>query len=152
MKESKKVVVLGLDCAAPQLVFDKYASELKNLTQLRNNGIWGELTSVIPAITVPAWACSMTSRDPGQLGIYGFRNRKDHSYEALSLANSMLVKHDAVWDLLSSQGSDVILVGVPPSYPPKPVKGLRVGCFLTPSIDSDYTYPSKLKSTASILP
>ena len=142
----KKVVVLGLDCAAPQLVFDKFASDLTNLSRLRANGIWGELTSVVPAITVPAWACAMTSRDPGQLGIYGFRNRKDHSYEALSLANATLVKEDAVWDIVSRQGKEVILVGVPPSYPPSPVNGCRVGCFLTPSVESDYTYPSELKS------
>lgn len=108
--------------------------------------MWGELTSVIPAITVPAWACSMTSRDPGQLGIYGFRNRKDHSYDGLAMANASLVREDAVWDILSKQGKHVILLAVPPSYPPVAVNGVRVGCFLTPSTQSDYTYPSELKS------
>jgi predicted AlkP superfamily phosphohydrolase/phosphomutase len=31
----------------------------------------------IPPITVPAWAVIMSGKDPGQLGYYGFRNRKD---------------------------------------------------------------------------
>ena len=51
-------------------------------------GTYGELESTIPPITVPAWMCMMTSRDPGELGIYGFRNRKDYAYDALTIANS----------------------------------------------------------------
>ncbi len=141
----KRVVVLGLDCAAPQLVFDRFAGELEHLQTLMAQGMWGQLTSVVPAITVPAWACAMTSRDPGQLGIYGFRNRKDYSYEGLSMANSTSVREEAVWDILSRAGKQVILVGVPPSYPPQAVNGCRVGCFLTPSTNSDYTYPSNLR-------
>ncbi len=143
--DSSRVVVLGLDCATPQLLFDRFAGELEHLGRLREQGVWGSLTSVIPAITVPAWACSMTSRDPGQLGIYGFRNRKDHSYDGLAFANATAVHEPAVWDILSGMGKHVILVAVPPSYPPAPVNGVRIGCFLTPSTDSDYTYPSDLK-------
>lgn len=146
-----KVVVLGLDCATPQLVFDRFAGELENLNRLRQEGVWGRLNSVIPAITVPAWACSMTSRDPGQLGIYGFRNRKDHSYDGLAFANATAVREPAVWDILSGQGKHAIVVSVPPSYPPAPLNGVRVGCFLTPSTDSDYTYPSELKGEIASL-
>jgi sulfate adenylyltransferase len=83
----KRVLIIGLDCAEPSLVFDKYRTELPNLTRLARAGAWGELNSVTPPITVPAWMCSMTSKDPGQLGIYGFRNRADHSYEKLTIAN-----------------------------------------------------------------
>ncbi len=143
---NRRVVIIGLDCAAPQLVFDRFAPHLPNLNRLRERGAWGPLQSVIPAITVPAWACAMTSRDPGQLGIYGFRNRKDHSYEGLAMANANLVREDAVWDVLGREGRSVILVGVPPSYPPRPVNGVRVGCFLTPSTKSEYTYPPELKA------
>jgi predicted AlkP superfamily phosphohydrolase/phosphomutase len=142
---AKRVVVLGLDCATPQLVFDRFAGDLPHLQSLMAEGVWGELTSVVPAITVPAWACGMTSRDPGQLGIYGFRNRKDHSYEGLSFATSRAIQQDAVWDILSRAGKQSILVAVPPSYPPKPVNGSVVGCFLTPSTDSEYTYPAELR-------
>ena len=140
-----RVVIIGLDCAAPELVFDRFAGELPNISRLREEGAWGPLESVIPAITVPAWACAMTSRDPGQLGIYGFRNRRDHSYEGLTMATADLVRADAVWDIAGRAGKHSILVGVPPSYPPQPVNGVRVGCFLTPSTKSAYTYPPELK-------
>ena len=46
--------------------------------------MYGDLASITPPITVPAWACAMTGKTPGQLGIYGFRNRKDTSYDGLS--------------------------------------------------------------------
>ncbi len=141
----KRVLVIGLDCASPQLVFERFAGDLEHLPRLMREGVWGELQSVVPAITVPAWACAMTSRDPGQLGIYGFRNRKDYSYEGLSIANSTAVREPAVWDLLSQAGKHVIVLGVPPAYPPKPVNGVMIGCFLTPDTNSDYTYPSALR-------
>ena len=145
MSRAKRVMVIGLDCATPQLLFDRFAGELEHLGELRRQGIWGELTSIIPAITVPAWACSMTSRDPGQLGIYGFRNRTDHSYDGLGIATSTSVKEDAAWDVVSRAGKSVVLLAVPPSYPPRPVNGCVVGCFMTPSTKSEYTYPSSLR-------
>jgi predicted AlkP superfamily phosphohydrolase/phosphomutase len=141
----RKVMVIGLDCAPPQHVFDEYAGDIPNLTKLRENGTFGPLESIVPPITVPAWMCMMTSKDPGTLGIYGFRNRKDHTYDGLSFATSWAVKEPTVWDILSEAGKDSIIMSVPPSYPPKPLRGVQVGCFLTPNDDADYTYPKELK-------
>lgn len=87
----------------------------------------------------------MSSKDPGTLGFYGFRNRGDHSYEKQVLANANMVKADRVWDVLSRAGKKVITVGVPQTYPPKPVNGIQVGCFLSPSTNNPerpYTYPA----------
>jgi predicted AlkP superfamily phosphohydrolase/phosphomutase len=144
--QRKKVMVIGLDCAPPRHVFEEYADELPNLTKLRDNGVWGQLESITPPITVPAWMCMMTSKDPGTLGIYGFRNRTDHTYDGLAFATSWAIKEPTVWDILSEAGKDCIIMSVPPSYPPKPLKGVQIGCFLTPSNDADYTYPKELKA------
>jgi predicted AlkP superfamily phosphohydrolase/phosphomutase len=113
---------------------------------LRENGLWGPLDSIVPPITVPAWMCMMTSKDPGTLGIYGFRNRKDHTYDGLSFATSWAIKEPTVWDLLSEAGKDSIVMSVPPSYPPKKLRGIQIGCFLTPNDNSEYTYPKELKA------
>jgi predicted AlkP superfamily phosphohydrolase/phosphomutase len=142
----KKVMVIGLDCAPPEHVFDEYADEIPNLTKLKDNGLWGPLESITPPITVPAWMCMMTSKDPGTLGIYGFRNRKDHTYDGLSFATSWSIKEPTVWDILSEAGKDCIVVSVPPSYPPKPLKGIQIGCFLTPNNEAEFTYPKELKA------
>jgi len=62
------------------------------------------------------------------------------------IANSTAVKAKTVWDYLGEQGKQSILVGVPPSYPPKPVKGELISCFITPSSEKSYTYPEELKA------
>jgi predicted AlkP superfamily phosphohydrolase/phosphomutase len=145
MPQGPRVVVVGLDCATPQLLFDQFAQEMPALSQLMERGMHAELQSVTPPITVPGWACSMTGKSPGQLGIYGFRNRTDTSYEGLSIATSNAVREPAVWDALGKAGKKSLLIGVPPGYPPRPVEGWRVSCFLTPPSAREFTYPGDLR-------
>ena len=141
-----RLLVIGLDCAPPQLVFEQWKDELPTLRRLIAGGAWGRMESSNPPITVPAWACMTSSRDPGDLGIYGFRNRKDHSYDGYSIATAASVKVDRVWDVLSRAGKQVILLGVPQTYPPKALNGCVVTDFLTPSTKSQYTHPPELKN------
>jgi predicted AlkP superfamily phosphohydrolase/phosphomutase len=144
---ARRVAVIGLDCAEPRLVFDAFADELPNLARLMNQGTWGPLRSVDPPITVPAWSCMMTGLDPGELGIYGFRNRTDHGYRSLAVADSRAVGRDRVWDHLARAGKHVVVVGVPQTSPPVPVNGELVSCFLTPDPRTDpYTYPESLRA------
>ncbi|RMD92689.1 MAG: phosphodiesterase [Calditrichaeota bacterium] len=142
---SRKLLVIGLDCVPPELLFDKFTNDLPNIKYLIEHGIYGELHSCTPPITVPAWASMMSGKDPGQLGIYEFRNRSDYSYEGMSIATSRAVQEERIWDILSDRGKIVTLVGVPQTYPVKPVNGQLVSCFLTPSTLSQYTYPNELK-------
>ncbi|MEA2632175.1 MAG: hypothetical protein QOE66_2394 [Chloroflexota bacterium] len=151
-KDPTRVVVIGLDCAEPSLVFDRFAARLPNLTRLRQRGIWGKLRSCDPPITVPAWMSMMSSKDPGTLGYYGFRNRADRSYERMTTATSLAVREPLLWDYLGAAGKRVILIGVPQTYPPRPVNGLMVTDFLTPSIASNYTHPPQLKDEIAGLP
>jgi len=146
MPGSKKFAVIGLDCAAPELVFDQWRDELPCLRSFTDQGLWGKLRSVSPPITVPAWSCMMSGKDPGQLGIYGFRNRKDYSYNGMTIANAAAVKEPRVWDVLSQAGKKVIVLFVPGTYPPSPVNGAMVGCFLTPGAQSAYAYPAEVKT------
>ena len=145
-KKKNKVLVIGLDCAAPQLVFDQWIDDLPNLRKLTREGVYGELESTIPPITVPAWTCMMTSKDPGQLGFYGFRNRARYDYDGYAFATASLIKEPTVWDILSRNNKKVILLGVPQTYPPKRVNGYMVTSFLTPSIESQYTYPNDFRN------
>ena len=43
MSGKTKVLVIGLDCAGPELVFDRFKDELPNLSAMMDNGIYGEL-------------------------------------------------------------------------------------------------------------
>jgi predicted AlkP superfamily phosphohydrolase/phosphomutase len=139
-----KTLVIGLDSAAPELLFGD--ERLTNLRRLMEGGCYGRLETIIPPITVPAWMCMATSQDPGSLGVYGFRNRTDHSYEGLEIVNSRSIQDITIWDQVAREGKRANIVGVPPSYPPRKTSGLCVGCFLTPDTTNDnYTHPPAVK-------
>jgi predicted AlkP superfamily phosphohydrolase/phosphomutase len=141
-----RVAVIGLDCAEPSLVFDRWLDDLPNLRSLVRSGAWGPMRTIDPPISVPAWSCMASSRDPGELGIYGFRNRSDYSYDGLAFADSRWLKVDRLWDVLGDAGKHVITLGVPQTYPPLPVHGEAVSCFLTPDPRKNaYTHPPALK-------
>jgi predicted AlkP superfamily phosphohydrolase/phosphomutase len=149
---ASRALVIGLDCAAPQLVFDQWLDQLPTIRGLTEQGAWGVLRSCDPPITVPAWSSMTSSRSPGSLGFYGFRNRRDHSYDKLVFADSRSVRVPRVWDLLSTRGRPVIVLGVPQTYPVSRVNGVMVSCFLTPDTEtSQYTYPAELKGEIEAL-
>ncbi|MFX0212257.1 MAG: alkaline phosphatase family protein, partial [Candidatus Hodarchaeota archaeon] len=141
----RKMLVIGLDCASPRLVFEEFKEDLPNLSKLIDNGLFGNLRSSMPPITIPAWMVMFTGKNPGKLGLYGFRSRKDHSYTNISIATPNKVKEQKVWDILKRSGRKSCLFAIPPNYPPQPVEGWSVGCFLTPSAKNNYTNPSELK-------
>ncbi len=140
----RRLLIMGLDCATPEIVFDRRA-ELPTLSRLMEGGQHGTLRSSDPPITIPAWMVMMTGRDPGRLGLYGFRHRKGDSYDQMWIANSKAVHEPRVWDLLGAQGGRSVVVSVPPSYPPYPVKGNLIGCFITPPArGKEASYPPEL--------
>ena len=141
-----RVAVIGLDCAAPSIMFDKLKDVLPNITKLTQDGIYGKLRSCDPPITVPAWMVMATGRTPGELGLYGFRSRVGNSYTDIKIPTSGDIKYQTVWDILGKRNKVSIVIAVPPSYPPKPVPGIMVSDFLTPDKDKEFTYPPGLKN------
>jgi predicted AlkP superfamily phosphohydrolase/phosphomutase len=86
----------------------------------------------------------MSGRDPGELGIYGFRNRADRSYGKMAVADSRAVQHPRLWDILGAAGWRVATVGVPGTFPVTAVNGSQVACFLAPNTNATYTHPPTL--------
>ncbi len=148
---AKRVFIFGMDCMEPSLVFEAWRDELPNLRRLAEGGAFGPMTSTIPAITVPAWTAMMTSKDPGTLGFYGFRNRKSYGYDELYFANAAYVKEKTLWQILSRNRMTSVVLGVPQTYPPKPLNGTLVGCFLTPDKTVPYTWPKEAAAEVDAL-
>ena len=139
-----RVLVIGLDCVSPELVFEKYRKDLPNIDKLISKGLWGRLKSSTPPSSTNAWLSMATGKSSDSIGIYDYVYRINRSYTDLGIINSTLVKDDYIWDILSYHGKRVIVVNVPMTYPPKKVNGLMVTGILTPEKGRS-TYPEELK-------
>jgi predicted AlkP superfamily phosphohydrolase/phosphomutase len=53
---------------------------------------------------------------------------------------------------VAREGNRANIIGVPPSFPPRKVNGISVGCFLTPDTTKDvYTHPAKVAQEIATL-
>jgi predicted AlkP superfamily phosphohydrolase/phosphomutase len=138
-------MVIGLDCAAPRLAFERYRDAMPILSTLRESGTWGPLRSSEPPITVPAWTCMVSGRDPGELGLYGFRNRVPGETR-LRLADGGDVRVKRIWDWLGEHGLRVAPLFVPLTSPPTPVRGHMISGFMWPGDDAPWCYPRALEA------
>ncbi len=145
MGKTNRVVVIGLDGVPPKVVFEKWRGDLAALSMLASSGLHGRLRSTDPPITIPAWTSMFTGKDPGELGCYGFRNRRDRSYGPLALADSTSVRAPWLWTILSRRRLRSVVIGVPQTYPPMPLKGALVSGFMAPHEGARFTYPPELK-------
>jgi predicted AlkP superfamily phosphohydrolase/phosphomutase len=139
-----KICILGLDGANPQSLFAD--DRLANIRRLMELGSYGELRGVMPPGAIPGWICLAASQDPGSLGVYGLRNRLDYSYSLPALVAPSPSHGTAIWDQVAAAGRKSIVFAVPPNFPPRPVPGISVGCFLTPvPAGEEFTLPASLK-------
>ncbi len=149
-RHSRKVAVIGLDCAPSSIIFND-SIELPNIRSLMRHGVWGPLRSTDPPITVPAWTTITTGRDPGELGLYGFRNRLTRDHYSMVTVNSSHVSFPRVWDHLETYNKRSILIGIPQTFPAAPHSGVTISGFPTIQDSPDFTYPAGLMDSISCL-
>jgi predicted AlkP superfamily phosphohydrolase/phosphomutase len=87
-----------------------------------------------------------TGKKAGTLGLYGFRHRKENSYDDFWIATSYNIKEPKVWDILAKKGLKSCILGIPPTYPPQKINGCLVTGFITPDNTTEFTYPPELKN------
>ncbi len=129
------MIVIGLDGAAPDVLFSKRLDELPTLARIVRDGAHGPLESTSPPITVPAWTVMTSSLSPARLGVFGFRNRRRGAYADGFLATGAHVRAKRAWDYLGDAGYRVIVHGVPQTFPAYAVNGVMTACFLAPGAD-----------------
>ncbi len=87
----------------------------------------------------------MAGREPGELGLYGFRHRKGFSYTEITIPSSRSIKYPKAWDYLGENGYKSFVMGVPPPYPPYKINGWMISGFLTPNSKLTSHIPLPLK-------
>ncbi len=140
-----RLVIIGLDGATFDLIHPWIAAgDLPNLQRLMAEGSWGPLESVVHPFTAQAWTSLVTGTQQGKHRVFDFWERDFNTY-GFRLMNASHRALPALWNLLSQAGKDVIVVNVPQTYPPEPVRGVMVSGRDTPGLSTTYTYPPELK-------
>ena len=143
-----KIVLLGIDGATPDLM-EKWMDQgkLPNFQKIQKNGAWGKLKSTTPPFSAPAWTSIVTGCNPGKHGIYGFERTGTLEQHLIS---SSYRKVPAIWNYLTDIGLKSIIINVLGSYPPEKINGAMITGLLTPSYDSNFTYPKKIKERLNV--
>lgn len=147
MGEKKKVLIIGMDGATPELLFPwAQSGELPALRLLMERGSYGILLSTTPPATYPAWSSFMTGTNPGKHGLFDFTARIPGAY-AVEFVNSTHRKTPTLWRILSDAGFRVGVMGVPSTYPPERVRGFMISGFDSPvatGIEGSFVWPRTL--------
>ncbi len=136
----ERFVVIGLDGADLDLLRPwMEAGDLPNLAGIAREGVGGYLASTLPPVSAPAWATFMTGRNPGRHGLFGFV-MEDPETGGMRLVNLGHIRGAKLWEAFGRDGSGVVVVNVPITYPPPEVNGVFVSGMLTPA-GRPFTWP-----------
>src|SRR3989304_3900917 len=109
----RRVFVLGLDGATFNLIKPWIKEgELPNLSRLLEEGCHGELESVIPPLTTPAWASFITGKNPGKHGVFDFAERIDGSYDIRWVTSGSRYGR-SLWKIIGSHRGKVGVINIP---------------------------------------
>ncbi len=142
-KARRRAVVIGID-GTPHSFLQKHIArgDLPHLQRILQDGELRRMNSVQPCISSVAWSTYMTGVNPAKHRIFGFIDRKPNPFELfIPMASHMAAK--TLWQILSQAGRRVAVMNVPATYPPSPVNGILIGCFLGTDV-LKVAYPKEL--------
>jgi len=147
MSNKRRLLIIGLDGATWDIIAPLAArGRLPAFSHLMKNGTGAPLYSTLPPATFPAWTTFFTGKNPGKHGIFDFTEKVPGTYR-VRFVNASFRKVESFWQLLSSAGLRVGVMGVPATYPPEDINGFMISGFDSPvarSIDSSFVSPRGL--------
>jgi predicted AlkP superfamily phosphohydrolase/phosphomutase len=143
-RPARKAIAIGVDGGSFRVINPLMAAgHLPNFARLAAEGARSTLTSTIPPLTPPAFASSMTGKNPGKHNIFDFARVPRDGYRR-TVINSTHLKGNRIWNILNHYGYKTGVVHFPGSYPPEEIDGFMVGGILTPRGVDSHTYPKEL--------
>lgn len=143
LKRKKRVAIISID-GVPYTLAQKMIKEgnFPNFARMIQSGGFAQMRSTIPFVSIVAWSSFMTGKNSGKHGIYGFVERQPDSYKAY-LPNRSNIKTSTIWEYLGKKDKRLVVINVPPTYPPEPVNGVLISGFLTPKLEKG-VYPQSV--------
>ncbi len=141
---SPRTVVLAID-GTPYSLLRRLMEEgvMPNYQRLTGNGTFTRMYSTQPTVSSVAWTAFKCGKDPGGTNIFGFTDLLPNSYQ-MDIPDSTRIKSKLVWEHLTDMGKRSVSLGVPISYPTRPINGVMVGCFLSPKLEKAVHPPEYL--------
>lgn len=137
-----KVCVIGIDGATFDIIEPLIKmGELPNLEKLVSEGVHGNLASVYPPMTAPAWVSFATGRLPGKHGCIDFTMPGD-TLDEVKPISSQNIRGETFYKILEQHGKRCVLINLPCSYPPR-IKGVVLTSILTKA--KNFIFPPTLK-------
>lgn len=144
MTTPRKIICIGLDGATWNLLkpwMDR--GLMPNLARMAKEGATGDLDSIYPPETPAAWPSFMTGKNPGKHGVFDFivydpETKTEHP------VNAHRRKGKTTHEYLNDAGKTSLVLNVPTTYPPQPVRGAVISGFLTPADAKDFAHPPEL--------
>ncbi len=129
---SSRVFVLGVD-GAPLPLVRRWAQEghLPTFQRLLSEGAYGNLESVFPPLTAPAWTSFLTGRNPGKHGVGDWYVTTPGSYR-LRPVDSTQIRSSTIWNEVGEGGKKSVCLGLPMNYPLPDVDGIIVAGLESP--------------------
>lgn len=118
---------------------DYIKSMMPNLSSLCEKYNMQKMSSIFPVISSVEWTSFVTGSTPGEHGIFGFADRQPAPFR-ITIPTSVNRKKAPIWSQLP-QDKKKIIINVPLTYPPEPINGYMVSCFLCTDIHRS-TYPN----------
>ncbi|GHO91872.1 nucleotide pyrophosphatase [Reticulibacter mediterranei] len=147
---SARVVVFGVDGLTFRVLHPLMQQEkLPHFRLLQQQGCEAILESKYPPITPPAWISLSTGLKPANHGVYDFWDFGEQQGAAPPRPPKLLTRRKggkAIWNILSEFGKQVLIVNIPMTYPPEPVNGFMVSGYMTPGINTQFTYPHSFQA------
>ena len=121
-----RVFVLSLDGVSHSFL-SRHVPEgaFPNLAQLFAHGDLRPMATTRPPVSTVVWTSYATGVGPGRHGIYGLIERRPGGYE-LFVPGSGDVLAPTLWGSLGSAGKTTVVVNVPGTWPPVPVRGVLI--------------------------
>lgn len=134
--------MIGLDGATFRVIDPMMGRELLPcIGSLVEKGSRANLESTIPPATIPAIPSFMTGKNPGKHGVFDFFVRGRNGKPRLASSRSVAGKN--LWQILDENGKTSVVLNLPLTYPPDPIKGAIVSGMLSPL--EGYTYPESVE-------
>ena len=146
----RRVVFIGLD-GTPFTFMQRLIAEGRapHAARLAEQGSLLRMDSMWPWVSSVAWSTMMTGVNPGKHNIFGFIDRDPATCKQF-IPTARQMRAGTLWEALSEAGKRVIVVNVPVTYPPRPVNGILVGGFLSPSLEKAVYPPAYLPTLQSL--